>query len=873
MTRFILIFTLSFLTFSVDAMPPKKGGRFGKPPAKKVQPKRGGAGGGGSFASAPASGGAAAAAAQPQLSELGLLYKKNAEEKTFEIALEKLTTADKTTLLSTLQEYGPARLMREMEFYKKVYPTLSRETSDLFLKKALMCYWLRCEMSPAVIPGDIVSTGKIAKERKIWREFIFELAEISFAHKKEKGCLSVGQIKQVQTSFRKCNYIPRPENTVSHTVIENILKSDIDALKRFVARMRDIVFELVDERVEESTPLFESTFLRRCSVLLEYAALMGSYMATHLIERPDFFNSVDVLKKLRCCSLGYQCNYGKCLARNRNYEEAQKWLALGADEEHIPSQTALAVLDAHKELDDVTVARGAAKYTKEEEDFTAWKNRAFTLMHEKKLDKAILLFRRCVDEYGDPFCIKQLVFCYFYQRKMGQAIRVLDKYKDLDHPYLNECRGFMAYHEQDSKTAYTYFLKVENLDDFDKPSLHAFLETSVDSEDYKTAEKIITYCLEHPGIILMPRRLKELHVSILIVTGRLNEARKLQLTHYAEENDEDEKLHLLGELGDVEMRYEMARAKAEGREPDYTQAKKYLRKSLAHNKVRAPLAYGYILRKEGHLDEAIECLSVSDNPNVRLMLGRVYHAKADYENAASCFRDAIRGRVFEATLDLARACVMLKDFKAADRNFKNAIKHGVKGAIEQYAVFLDLQKMFVEAQKYLEYTDVEDEEEGGQFVEEVGGAAAAAAQIDVEGTKKYQRMLARVKAAQERASKDAPGLFTQKAEKTYRDVEVLCASNDVQHQINQHKLRIQGLLTSLANGIRAAQFKRRNGGYFSMRITQSERLIFDILEGNIDASGGVRKIVIVSAEGHFDDRDGKGKADDSKFVSVDWSDE
>ena len=104
--------------------------------------------------------------------------------------------------------------------------------------------------------------------------------------------------------------------------------------------------------------------------------------------------------------------------------------------------------------------------------------------------------------------------------------------------------------------------------------------------------------------------------------------------------------------------------------------------------------------------------------------------------------------------------------------------------------------------------------------------------------------------------------------RTYNDVKVQTLKAAAK-EIDENLFKVQYCLSCLANGDhRRARFESLKGydNLYSMRITQKDRLIFRITDGNI--YDGVRGISILAASQHDS---WKKRLDSNKFQNYVWS--
>ena len=96
---------------------------------------------------------------------------------------------------------------------------------------------------------------------------------------------------------------------------------------------------------------------------------------------------------------------------------------------------------------------------------------------------------------------------------------------------------------------------------------------------------------------------------------------------------------------------------------------------------------------------------------------------------------------------------------------------------------------------------------------------------------------------------------------TYQDIHVTALPAALS-EIEEYKVKVQGLLSSLANGEVRGRLEpldqKQYPKVYSLRLTKGDRLVFRVTAG--DTNDGVRAVEILSAKGHYDHLDRRAKS-------------
>jgi hypothetical protein len=156
--------------------------------------------------------------------------------------------------------------------------------------------------------------------------------------------------------------------------------------------------------------------------------------------------------------------------------------------------------------------------------------------------------------------------------------------------------------------------------------------------------------------------------------------------------------------------------------------------------------------------------------------------------------------------------------------------------------------------------------------------AEAVADVDSSHSPQISKRLQKIYARAAKSLKNlsiSTGNLDKEVIKTYKDIEVT-AHKDALPEIHRFKSKIKGLLSCLANGerrgkIEPIQVNAGNKQLYSLRISDGDRLIIEILSGNL--IGGVEKVYILAAEGHYNSSlKGRAVRDPATGIQIpDWN--
>ncbi len=148
--------------------------------------------------------------------------------------------------------------------------------------------------------------------------------------------------------------------------------------------------------------------------------------------------------------------------------------------------------------------------------------------------------------------------------------------------------------------------------------------------------------------------------------------------------------------------------------------------------------------------------------------------------------------------------------------------------------------------------DKSQEEEEKKEEYEYEGDAQTYQRIPLAPKKVREQNAERVNEAYKTSSSSSASHESSEGElKSYRDLTIEITPG-IRGDMIVHEERIKELATFLANAEARAKFEFLKGdliGFCSMRISDSDRMVFKILEGDIN--NGVTKIQIISVLGHY----------------------
>lgn len=347
-------------------------------------------------------------------------------------------------------------------------------------------------------------------------------------------------------------------------------------------------------------------------------------------------------------------------------------------------------------------------------------------------------------------------------------------------------------------------------------------------------------------------------------------------------------------------------------------AKKYLGSAAAAHNHEAQNNLGTIFIAENDLDSAQECFAQAANAgfeiaqvNLAIILflkgekeralehilalaqkglpeacdvfATFLEQEGDLINAASYYQKAAAS-LPHAVLSLARLFEKRGLIDEAARLYEEAIQLGVKDAGICYSHFLWQLGRYDEAIIYYNhhkedcniYDNKSSEEEViaqeavkqrvPVALEPAVNPALPAPKLDpkVESPTGISKRLQKFYKQAEKRRQEASPLKGQPVQeekwRSYKDVKIFASSKVECDLIGENQTRIQSLLSALANKEMRGRFKSLKGhkNLYAMRITQGDRLVFEILEGDI--MNGIKAIKIISATGHYKHLDIKAES-------------
>ena len=250
--------------------------------------------------------------------------------------------------------------------------------------------------------------------------------------------------------------------------------------------------------------------------------------------------------------------------------------------------------------------------------------------------------------------------------------------------------------------------------------------------------------------------------------------------------------------------------------------------------------------------------------------GLILEQKEKHKEALSQFKKALDQGCLDALVPLGRLSYKLNDSLSAHEYFEKAVKYNIKDAVIYYVDFLLFCQLQEEAEQYIYFYE-EIEMEGSEKVslddsKKNEDAPASKTTQNESITSKSENVLPVVKLAdlEKKISKYLEQSkkqeriqifkFNHKIErsKTYEDIQVSVVYKVEKDLLGVHKIKIQSLLSVLANGEKRGRFEKLKGypDVFSMRLTKSDRLIFTITKG--DFTTGIRGVHVLAVVGHYD---------------------
>ena len=334
--------------------------------------------------------------------------------------------------------------------------------------------------------------------------------------------------------------------------------------------------------------------------------------------------------------------------------------------------------------------------------------------------------------------------------------------------------------------------------------------------------------------------------------------------------------------------------------------------------LHATLCLATLLMSDGKTDEAEarykKCATANeDNPLAMHFLAEILHEKGNTQEAQKWLKQALSLGYNDGLLLSAKILESSKNFKDAEACYKKAIRFGVKDAEIYYARFLSLLDREQESLKYQEFHEgnVEQSQDSSSDEEESDEDKEKKFQLempivtpviqpiqtistdesslmitqtvapdlpDANGekdhapkiSKKLQRLIDRAD-KREKASKLQKAYSKNQAEipKTYLDVKVSVLPKIHADVVGEHQIKIQNLISSLANGEARGRFETLKGNdACSMRLTNGDRFVFKITGG--DTKNGITSLTILSIKGHYDNLESV-VLKETKPVLVKWS--
>lgn len=908
MKKVLFLISLSFLTFSLDAMPPKKGGRYTKQAQQKKkqqQRQRGGAGGGGSTASvvSSASGGAAAAAAACSALTEMTPFKQSlidaATAKTAEVILAEMKELTPQKIPSFTENYNPVRLAYETAVYLRHHPSPDRMTSDKLLKKMILAFAIVGEMT--VTKGRelqrIGYPGVLEVSSHILKTYISPLHTLSaksFQLKNQPGELNSGQIKSIQ------RLMGNGKATVDHQALLGFTFKEAAGCNAALKTLKKNLFlyyrydEAAAEVQSQKTPAFDYALIKVLARspqplyndLVLWGCPLGYIKTAQDIVQANAnnnFNALLSLCKKTCWSFKAidRHNFAMFYLQQQNYDEAKKWLNLSAEEGCGQSLTVYEGLSRGQEIQVQTI-------------YQETEGHEISTLPADELERTVEFYMRR-SEYHQvlPYCrvllqkkpsekaVNFLIICLMGLAKEDEALQVARQYKRYKPPLgmvLLADEAFMAgdaaeviacFKGWDFKSRDAEFYQASER--YFNQLAYAYVYTDQSEKAFeiihllkeKTKRYSISTEITLSGIYKIQEKIPE---RIMVLKGLLDHVEEAGLA--PEVNEEVlcyvaesvfDIWQILGNETLVEATFSALKSftPVEQRERFYTILGKF-----------------HYMREE--YDETMMVLMPCQNIHALVLKGTIHAARAEHDCAIAEFKAALKAGFHYVALDLAFAFEKIKKHEVAEKYYKMAVRYNMPDAIGYYADFLVRQAdRNAEAKCYRGYAQAERDEAPSE-----GGAAAAASRSAVQEIDPKPVMRKKMLRRIMRAKKTEATAFDRKRnsetyrERNYKDLSIKCASQKVLQDILGHELRIQGLLSALANGVRAGHFETLTGyeKRCSMRITCGDRLVFDILEGGINAPGGIKKVLIISASGHYDERDMKATAGDAE-LPVSWSDD
>lgn len=352
----------------------------------------------------------------------------------------------------------------------------------------------------------------------------------------------------------------------------------------------------------------------------------------------------------------------------------------------------------------------------------------------------------------------------------------------------------------------------------------------------------------------------------------------------------------------------------------FDEAEKYLLKAIEKGDNDALTALGTCLIGKGQLEEAKKWYRIAEekgDTDAMLCFGNLLIKQGQLDDARGLFLKALSLSDKRALLFLAKISQRLENFQEVEEYLKQAVSLGVQDAEIFYAGFLARCGRQEEALDYQDFHEENiKENEDSSFGEKVSPTGLKDKSQSEEGEtheddkidqrvsidnlppkadlpkvpsskalseekiinvgigKKLQRLLERAEKREKNLLLEIANPITKQKrtrEKTFKDVEILAHPDACKDIHENHQIKIQGLISSLANGECRGRFEKLKGcnDVYSMRLTKKDRLVFKITGGDINK--GVTSLTILSAKGHYEHLESKVTSNTQAAVPVNWA--
>lgn len=273
------------------------------------------------------------------------------------------------------------------------------------------------------------------------------------------------------------------------------------------------------------------------------------------------------------------------------------------------------------------------------------------------------------------------------------------------------------------------------------------------------------------------------------------------------------------------------------------------------------LAYEYVLQAAN-----------KDLPEACYEWGKHLLEKGDKDNACLYFQRAAR-TYSPAVLALALLFTTTKP-EEAERHYKEAIKLGVANAEIYYAYFLSLHGRHDEALAYQSFheailspgdlqaleADLVLEKPADNIFPEVKPDPGAGLKAGGDDTpqdneafisKRLQKLYDRAEKQEQAPRKVRQPIPKAKPARSYKNIQKFASAKVASEITKENKIKIKSLISALANNDMRGRLKPLKGwnNLYAMRISQKDRFVFEIIEG--DFKNGIKAIKIISALGHY----------------------